>query len=123
MMAQLYTILGVVGVLLVLSVFASKAAVKLGVPTLLLFMALGIVAGSEGVGGLWFDYPRIAQGVGVVALVYILYAAGFETHAAELRQQMWPALSLATIGVFVSCLLMAVFSHYLFGLSGPQECS
>ena len=116
MMAQLYTILGVVAVLLVLSVFASKAAVKLGVPTLLLFMALGIVAGSEGVGGLWFDYPRIAQGVGVVALVYILYAAGFDTHAAELRQQMWPALSLATVGVFVSCLAMAVFSHYLFGL-------
>jgi potassium/hydrogen antiporter len=116
MMAQLYTILGVVAVLLVLSVFASKAAVKLGVPTLLLFMALGIVAGSEGVGGLWFDYPRIAQGVGVVALVYILYAAGFDTRVAELRQQMWPALSLATIGVFVSCLLMAVFSHYVFGL-------
>lgn len=116
MMAQLYTILGVVAVLLVLSVFASKAAVKLGVPTLLLFMALGIVAGSEGVGGLWFDYPRIAQGVGVVALVYILYAAGFDTHAAELRQQMWPALSLATVGVFVSCLAMAVFSHYVFGL-------
>lgn len=116
MMAQLYTILGVVAVLLVLSVFASKAAVKLGVPTLLLFMALGIVAGSEGVGGLWFDYPRIAQGVGVVALVYILYAAGFDTHAADFRQQMWPALSLATIGVFVSCLLMAAFSHYVFDL-------
>jgi len=115
-MTQLYIILGVVAVLLVLSVFASKAAAKLGVPTLLLFMALGIVAGSEGVGGLWFDYPRIAQGVGVVALVYILYAAGFDTHAAELRQQMWPALSLATIGVFVSCLLMAAFCHYVFGL-------
>lgn len=115
-MAQLYTILAVVAVLLVLSVFASKAAVRLGVPTLLLFLALGIVAGSEGIGGLWFDYPRIAQGVGVVALVYILYAAGFDTRAIDLRQQMWPALSLATIGVFVSCLLMAGFSHYVFGL-------
>ncbi len=116
-MPQLYTILGGVAVLLVLSVFASKAAVRLGVPTLLLFLGLGIVAGSEGVGGLWFDYPRIAQGVGVVALVYILYAAGFDTHAGELRQQMWPALSLATVGVFVSCALMAAFSHYVFGLN------
>ena len=102
-MPQLYTILGGVAVLLVLSVFASKAAVRLGVPTLLFFLGLGIVAGSEGVGGLWFDYPRIAQGVGVAALVYILYAAGFDTNAGELRQQMWPALSLATVGVFVSC--------------------
>jgi potassium/hydrogen antiporter len=62
------------------------------------------------------SFPRIAQGVGVVALVYILYAAGFDTHADELRQQMWPALSLATVGVFVSCALMAAFSHYVFGL-------
>src|SRR5262252_1645368 len=86
-MPQLYTILGGIAVLLLLSVFASKAAARLGVPTLLLFLGLGIVAGSEGVGGLWFDYPRIAQGAGVVALVYILYAAGFDTHAGELRQQ------------------------------------
>ena len=115
-MTQLYTILGVVAVLLVLSVVASKAAMRLGVPTLLLFLALGMAAGSEGVGGLWFDYPRIAQGVGVVALVYILYAAGFDTQATELRRQLWPALSLATIGVFVSCALVAVFIHYIFRL-------
>lgn len=65
-MAHLYAILGGVAVLLVLSVIAGKTAVRLGVPTLLLFLALGMAAGSEGIGGLWFDYPRIAQGVGVV---------------------------------------------------------
>jgi potassium/hydrogen antiporter len=119
-MAQLYTVLGVVAVLLVLSVAASKAAVKLGVPILLLFLALGVIAGSEGIGGVWFDYPRIAQGVGVVALVYILYAAGLETNAGDLRQQLWPALSLATVGVLVSCALMAAFGHYVLGLSWAE---
>ena len=71
-----------------------------------------------GVGGRWWDYgsiiPALLRAL-VSALVYILYAAGFDTHASELRQQMWIALSLATIGVFVSCLAMAAFSHYVFG--------
>ena len=93
-MAHLYTVLGIVSVLLVLSVLASKAAVRLGVPTLLLFLAIGIAAGSEGVGGIWFDYPRAVQMAGVVALIYILYAAGLDTRAQEFRSQMWPAVSL-----------------------------
>lgn len=119
-MTQLYTILGIVSVLLVLSVLASKAAVRLGVPTLLLFLAVGIAAGSEGLGGIWFDYPRAAQAAGVVALIYILYAAGLDTKAEDFRPQMWPAVSLATIGVLISCALMAVFSRYLLGFSWAE---
>lgn len=119
-MTQLYTILAIVSVLLVLSVLASKAAVRLGVPTLLLFLALGVVAGSEGLGGIWFDYPHAAQAVGVVALVYILYAAGLDTNAQEFRPQMWPAFSLATAGVLVSCALMAVFARYALGFSWAE---
>ena len=119
-MSQLYTWLGVVAVLLVLSVAASKTAARLGIPVLLLFVALGMLAGSEGVGGLWFDYPGFAQGVGVVALVYILYAAGLDTNAANFCRQLWPALSLATVGVFVSCALMAAFSHFVFGVKWAE---
>ena len=119
-MAHLYTILGIVAVLLVLSVLASKAAARLGVPTLLLFLALGMAAGSEGVGGIWFDYPRAAQAAGVVALIYILYAAGLDTKAQDFRLQMWPAISLATIGVLFSCVLMAVFARYLLGFSWAE---
>ncbi len=119
-MAHLYTILGIVSVLLVLSVLASKAAVRLGVPTLLLFLALGIAAGSEGVGGIWFDYPRAAQAAGVVALIYILYAAGLDTKAHDFCVQMWPAISLATIGVLFSCALMAVLARYLLRFSWAE---
>lgn len=109
-----------ISVLLVLSVFASNAAVRLGVPTLLLFLAIGIAAGSEGPGGIWFDYPRAAQAAGVVALIYILYAAGLDTNAQEFRPQMWPAISLATVGVVVSCAVMAVFARYLLGFSWAE---
>jgi len=115
--AQLYAILGIVAVLLVLSVFASKAAVRLGVPTLLFFLALGMAAGSEGFGGIWFDYPKVVQGVGVVALAYILYAAGLETNTKDIRPQMWPALSLATLGIFVNCALIAAFARYVIKLN------
>jgi cell volume regulation protein A len=80
------------------------------VPILLLFLALGIGAGSEGIGGIWLDYPRAAQAAGVVALIYILYAAGLDTKAQDFRPQMWPAISLATIGVLISFALMAVLA-------------
>jgi cell volume regulation protein A len=119
-MAHLYTVLGIVSVLLVLSVLASKAAVRLGVPTLLLFLAIGIAAGSEGVGGIWFDYPRAVQMAGVVALIYILYAAGLDTRAQEFRSQMWPAVSLATLGVLISCAFVAIFAHYLLRFSWAE---
>ena len=119
-MAHLYTILGIVSVLLVLSVIASKAAVRLGVPTLLLFLAIGIAAGSEGIGGIWFDYPRAAQAAGVVALIYILYAAGLDTRTQDFRSQMWPAISLATLGVLISCASMAVFARYLLSFTWAE---
>ena len=56
-------------VLLLLSVLASKASARIGVPALLLFMAIGMLAGSEGPGGIPFDDPGLAQSLGIVALL------------------------------------------------------
>ena len=70
------SILVVVAVLLALSIFASKASGRLGVPALILFLVLGMLAGSEGIGGIYFDDAELAQWVGVVALAFILFAAG-----------------------------------------------
>ena len=76
---SLENILVVVAVLLLLSIFASKASGRLGVPALILFLVLGMLAGSEGIGGIYFDDAELAQRVGVVALAFILFAAGLET--------------------------------------------
>ena len=75
-----------VSILLLLSVFASGASGKMGIPALLLFLFIGMLAGSEGPGGIEFDYPRLAQSLGVVALTLILFSGGLDTNWQQIRQ-------------------------------------
>jgi cell volume regulation protein A len=104
-----YLLLGL-SVLLLLSVFASKASGKMGIPALLLFIAIGMLAGSEGPGGIQFDYPRLAQSLGVAALALILFSGGLETRWGDIRPVFWHGLLLATVGVFITAGLVAWFA-------------
>jgi cell volume regulation protein A len=96
--------------LLFLSVLASKASARLGVPALLLFLGLGMLAGSDGPGGIYFDDARLAQSIGVVALIYILFSGGLDTEWATVRPLLWKGLSLSTIGVLITALLVGLFA-------------
>src|SRR5688572_21929530 len=82
---ELNQILLIGGILLLASVVASKATGRLGVPALLVFVVIGMLAGSEGPGGIHFDDPAIAQSLGVVALIYILFSGGMDTNWASVR--------------------------------------
>jgi len=64
-------------ILLFISIIASKTSFKLGIPTLILFLIVGMLAGSDGPGGIYFDDPETAQFLGVVALNFILFSGGF----------------------------------------------
>jgi len=110
-------ILLITSVLLVVSVLASKASSRLGVPTLLVFLCIGMLAGSDGPGGIYFDHPWVTQSVGVTALAIILFAAGFETDWQGVRPVARSAISLATIGVAASAALLGLFVHYVLGWS------
>ena len=68
-----------VAALLFCSVLGSNASGRLGVPSLVFFLMLGMLAGSEGPGGIEFDDPWLAQSLGVVALICILFAGGLDT--------------------------------------------
>lgn len=116
-MTSIEHILLAVSILLFLSVMASKASAKLGVPALLLFLVLGMLAGSEGPGGIYFDNAAWAQSVGVVALVLILFSGGLDTEWSSLKRVIWPGLALSTIGVLITTLLVGVFSKLLLGFS------
>ena len=96
---QLETMLIVAGLLLCAGVLASKVSNRLGVPALLLFMGLGMLAGSEGPGGITFDEPVVAQGVGIVALAFILFAGGVDTRWGAVRPVLTGGVLLATVGV------------------------
>lgn len=106
-----------VAVLMLLGVGASKVSSRLGVPALLLFLLLGMLAGSEGVGGIEFDDFELAQGIGVVALAFILFAGGFDTEWGEVRPVAGRALLLATLGVFVTAVVSGAFAAWVLGIS------
>lgn len=111
-------VLIVVAALLLLSIFASKAAGWLGVPSLLLFLLLGMLAGSEGIGGIAFDDAALAQAIGVVALALILFAGGLETDWDFVKPTLYSGISLATLGVVITAILVGFFAHAFlnFGL-------
>ena len=104
-----YVFLGI-SVLLLISVLASKASEWLGVPALLVFLLIGMLAGSEGPGGIWFDNAYVAQFLGTLALGYILFSGGLETDWQFVKPVLRPATLLATVGVLMTALLVAVFA-------------
>lgn len=101
--------------LLFLSIIASKTSFKLGIPTLILFLVVGMLAGSDGPGGIYFNDPHIAQLLGVVALTFILFSGGLETKWESAKPILWHGISLSTLGVLITALTVGAFSSYLLG--------
>ncbi|WP_404399853.1 potassium/proton antiporter [Idiomarina seosinensis] len=111
------TLLLICGVLLVISILAGVLSNRLGAPILLTFLVVGMLAGTDGVIGLTFDDPNIAFFIGTTALLIILFDGGMRTNPQRFRVALWPAISLATIGVAITCTLVAVAAVYWFNLS------
>ena len=104
-------------VLVLLSILIAKVSDRLGLPMLLLFIAIGMLAGSEGVGGIAFDNPQLAQSIGIVALIFILFAGGFDTKWSSVKRVFWQAAGLSTAGVFLTALAVGLFAAWLLGFS------
>ncbi|MDZ7267615.1 MAG: potassium/proton antiporter [candidate division KSB1 bacterium] len=104
-------------VLILFSLGMAKLSANLGVPVLLLFLAIGMLAGSEGPGGIYFDDAGMAQSVGIIALVFILFAGGLDTDWKAVRPVLWPAAGLATVGVLLTALIVGVVAHLFYSFS------
>jgi len=100
--------------LILVSVALAKASDNLGIPTLLLFLGVGMLAGSEGPGGIEFDDAHLAQSVGTIALIYILFAGGLDTKWADVKPVFWQAVSLSTLGVLITAIAVAFFATAAF---------
>ena len=102
--------------LLVLSILTSLISFRVGAPLLLLFLAIGLLAGTDGPGGIDYDFPAETFFVGSLALAIILFTSGFETRWHTFKAAAAPAVVLATLGVLFTAGLLGVAAHYMLGL-------
>ncbi|RFU85607.1 potassium/proton antiporter [Streptomyces triticagri] len=112
---QLYLVLLIAGVVLLASIAAARTAHRLGLPSLLLFLAVGVIIGED-VLGLPFDDAQLAQALGTSALAVILVDGGLTTRWADVRRLLAPAGVLALAGVAISVGVTAAGAHYLLGM-------
>lgn len=110
-------ILLIAAILLMCAIIFNKIGGKFGVPSLIIFIFVGILAGSDGILGIYFEDYTFAQFVGIVAISYILFMGGLSVNIDELKPVVAEGSVLATFGVFLTGLITGVCSYYLLNLS------
>ncbi|MGE3601116.1 MAG: potassium/proton antiporter [Dehalococcoidia bacterium] len=115
-MARIDALILLGAVLLLAAIFSSKLSARVGIPTLVVFMTVGMLAGEEGPLGLSFDDFALAHAAGTVALLLILFDGGLRTPLDSVRIAWRPALVLSTLGVLLTAGLTGAFASWLFGL-------
>jgi cell volume regulation protein A len=103
--------------LVILSIYTIKLSNRFGIPSLVLFLAIGMLAGSDGLGGITFDNPPLVRSLGITALALILFSGGLDTEWSAIRPIMWQGVSLSTIGVLITALLIGMFVAWVQGFS------
>lgn len=111
------SILLLCAVVIVICIVASRLSQRLGVPALLLFLALGMLFGSDGLFRIPFDNFEAAERICSVALIFIMFYGGFGTRWEAARPAAARAVVLSTLGVAVTALLTALFCHFALGFS------
>ncbi len=106
--------------LLLVSIVATDISSRLGAPLLLVFLALGMLAGEDGPGGIRFDDFETAYVIGTLALAVIIFDGGMRTRRETFRVALWPSISLATFGVVATAGLVGMFSAWVLDLHWLQ---
>jgi len=104
-------------ILLLLGIFASKLSSRLGIPAMVLFLLVGMLAGTEGFGNIHFNNPLMVQSLGIFALAYILFAGGLDTNWQHINPVVKDGFVLSTIGVGITAFLVGWFVHVVLDFS------
>jgi len=111
------TIILLAAVLTLISVLASKISDRFALPALLLFLIIGMLTGSEGIGGIYFDDYGMAKSVGVIALVFIIFSGGLDTTWKSVKPLFVPGLVLSTAGVLITAAVVGFFAVLILKFS------
>ena len=107
------SVLLIFSLLFLVSIVSGKISSRLGTPALLLFLLIGMICGSDGL-GIQFDNASTAQTIGTVCLCVILFSGGLSTRISEIKPVMWQGVSLATLGVLLTSALTGFLSYLIF---------
>lgn len=103
-------------ILLFIGLLGSKTT-KYGIPILLLFLFVGMLAGSDGIGGIYFYEPKTAKFIGIIALSFILFSGGLDTRWGDIKPIFWQGITLSTIGVILTAVIVGVLVSIVTKLS------
>jgi len=106
-----------ISILLLVSVLASKTSSRTGLPMLAIFLVIGILAGTEGIGKITFNNPVTAQFLGIIALCFILFSGGLDTRFEHVKPIAWKGIVLATVGVFITAITLGLFVYWVTNYS------
>jgi potassium/hydrogen antiporter len=102
--------------LFIVGVLTTRFSTRLGVPSLIFFIMVGMIMGSDVLGIVYFDNAAMTQMIGVIALVIILFEGGLQTNWKDVRPVIVPSLSLATLGVLITSGIVAIAAKWILGL-------
>src|SRR5690606_7314099 len=102
---------------MILGILSSKFSARAGMPVLVLFLGLGMLAGSEGLGKIPFENYQLAHAIGSLALAFILFDGGLRTPVENLSIAWKPSAVLATLGVFITSAVTGVVAMYILDLT------
>ena len=114
-MLSLEIIILIISVLIVISIFLTKLSDNFGVPSLVLFLLIGMIAGSDGLGQINFNDYELTKSIGLIALVFILFSGGLDTKWKSVKKVFWSGFSLSTLGVVIVTVSVGFFCNYFFG--------
>jgi len=116
MFFSLDNIILISSILLLLAIVSTKIS-RFGIPIVLLFIGLGILAGSDGIGGIYFNDPKLSKFIGGIALCIILFSGGLDTKFTNVRQIFWQGIALSTVGVIITAFIIGLITHFAFGFT------
>lgn len=118
---ELYQALTVLAVLILASACASKLSSWINMPVLVVFLAVGMLAGEEGIGHIPFDNPNYANVIGSTAMAFILFSGGFDTKWSSVKSVVGLGGLLSSVGVLLTALFLGLFTYFFLRWQLPEQ--